>query len=221
MSRKKNIKYKPSRAYGIGVLFCFGVAFLVIIYVSYANPIIRLEHFYFLFAMIGSLATALTLYLLMAQYNQAQLEKLETEKTSQAKKISAWIDVDYDKDKASSLKQKTPFEKIVISNKSDLPIFNIVLSIVDGRHSDADGRNTPDNFRRCIHTMPPGNGFIVAPNGYHGMGFVGAIEIGFEDSSNHYWVRHGNGSLEGIDEGTLKYYKVPLPPSYSIIQRME
>jgi len=219
MSKKRNIEHKSSLTYGIGVIFCFGIAFSAILYVSYTSPTIRLEHFYFLFGMVGSLATALTLYLLMAQYNQTQLEKIENERRKQAENISAWISLDerlYGK-----FEFKMQREIIVLSNRSNLPIYNVVVSIVDGRHGDADGNNTPTEFQRYIHTLPPGNGFIFSPQGYQGMGFVGAVEVGFEDSGNRSWVRHGNGSLEEINEGTLKYYKVALPPTYDIVQRME
>lgn len=219
MSIKRNDRHKSSRAYGMGVIICFSTAFSAIIYIPYTNPTIRLEHFYFLFGMIGSLATALTLYLLMTQYNQTQLEKIENASRKQAENISAWISIDerlYGK-----FEFKMQREIIVLSNRSNLPIYNVVVSIVDGRHGDADGKKTPTEFQRYIHTLPPGNGFVFSPQGYQGMGFVGAVEIGFEDSGNRSWVRHGNGGLEEIYEGIFKHYDVTLPPSYDTVQRME
>lgn len=219
MSKKRNTKYISGRAYSVGIIFCFGIAFSAIIYISYINPLIRLEHFSFLFGMIGSLATAFTLYLLMVQYGQSQSEKIENENRKQAENISAWISIE--EKIHSSGHFKTKRKTIVLSNKSNLPIYNVVVSIVDGRHSDADGKNVPKEFQRYIHIVPPGDGIIIAPHGYQGMNFVGAVEIGFEDSGNRSWVRRGNGRLEKIAEDTFEYYKVASPPSYDDVQKME
>lgn len=201
------------------IIVCSSFVLLGIIHFSQVNPIIRFEHFYFLFGIIGSIATALTLIFLVVQTNQAQKEKRQIEKISQAKMVSAWLDIKHQE--VGTGKFKTSREIIMISNRSDLPIFNVVLSIVDGRNSDADGITTPKEFQKCIHVIPPGNWFIAAPIGYNGMGFVGAIEIGFEDSSNRSWIRRGNGSLEEIRSEIMKRYKVDLPPSYDIVQRIQ
>lgn len=181
-----------------------------IVFYAHQNPTVRLDHFESLATVLGSFATALTLYWLVVERNAVQQEKADKEKLSQAEGVSVWLEW---RTRQQAL--------ITVSNKSHSPIYNVVLCVVDGRDANSDGRKTPEEFRRYVHLLPPGVSTVEAPKGFSGAGFIGAIEIGFDDTNNRTWIRKGNGRLiEGTEETTLRHYAVHLPPTYSDVKRV-
>ena len=190
-------------------LFFGGIALF-----AYQSPIVRLDHFASLATVLGSLATAATLIWLVLERDQLQKEKRETEKRKQAVGVSAW------------LSQKTipgkhlPRQVIILNNNSDSPIYNLVISIVDARDSNAKGEETPEEFRQIVDASPPGQVFCFAPEGYMGAGFHPSVEIGFSDADGNHWVRRGNGRLEGLPEDTFGHYRISHPPVYEPLHKL-
>lgn len=193
--------------------FFFLLGFGGIVLIAYRSPYIRLEHFAYLFGMVGSLATALTLYWLVLERNQLQKEKIEVEKKRQAVGASAWL--------TKRIFSRTSRQIIILNNNSDAPIYKVVVSIVDARDKDARGEETPEEFRCVVDAVPPGQTFCFAPTGYGGMGFHPSVEIAFSDVNGRYWSRRGDGLLEELTEEPFVRYKIPQPPVYEQLHELQ
>lgn len=196
------LKYRES------LIALFALATLLIGLTSLAaisknSPVIRLEHFSFLASIVGAIISTVTLYKLVSDRN-------EKYRIGQADKISAWL-----------LKKNGQYSNdiIMISNASPAPIYNVVVTIVDGRDRESDGRKSDKAFQRYVQMVPPGKAYLSAPTGYSGMSFIPAIEIAFEDWNNATWVRNGSGLLEEVvAKTTTDFYQVGAPVAYSDIQ---
>jgi len=195
-----------------GVEFFLLLGFGGIVLVAYRSPYIRLEHFAYLFGMVGSLATALTLYWLVLERNQLQKEKAETERKKQAVGASVWL--------TKRTFSHASHKLIILNNNSDSPIYNVIASIVDTRNKDAKGEETPEEFRRIIDAVPPGQTYCFAPTGYSGMGFHASVEVAFSDANGVHWVRRGNGRLEELAEEPFIHYAIPQPPTYEELHQL-
>ena len=193
----------------MAALLCLLLFLGGVVYFSYNDPIVRLEHFAFLFGILGSLATAGTLIWLVVERSQLQNEKWESEEQKQAAGVSTWLS-----QKAFGSPKHYSKEIIVLNNNSDSPIYNVVVSIVDARNKDAKGEETPDEFRRIVAASPPGQAFCMSPEGYMGMGFHPSVEIAFSDANGKHWVRRGNGRLEELAEDPFIHYEIVQPPAY-------
>lgn len=205
---------KSSKWTFVGILLCVLIILGSSAVVAYFSPNIRLEHFAFVFEIIGSLATAATLIWLVVERDQLQKEKRESEKREQAAGVSTWLS------KKAFHSGHLMRQTIVLNNNSDSPIYNIVVSIVDARNKDAKGEETPEEFRRVIDASPPGQAFCLAPEGYMGMGFHPSVEIAFSDANGNHWVRRGNGQLKELPEDPFVYYKIPQPPVYEDLHEL-
>lgn len=194
------------------IFLCMLVFLGGLAWVAYGSPLIRLEHFAYMFGIIGSLATALTLYWLVLERNQLQKEKTEAEKKRQAVGTSVWLTK-----KTFSYASR---QIIILNNNSDAPIYKVIVSIVDTRNKDAKGEETPEEFRRVIDAVPPGQTFCFAPTGYGGMGFHPSVEIAFSDVNGRYWVRRGDGLLEELAEEPFVRYGIPQPPTYEQLHEL-
>lgn len=181
-------------------------------WVAYISPLIRLEHFAYMFGVIGSLATALTLFWLVLERNQLQKEKTETERKRQAVGVSAWL--------TKRTFSHASHQIIILNNNSDAPIYRVVVPIVDARNKDAKGEETQEEFRPVIDAVPPGQTFCFAPKGYSGMGFHPSVEIAFSDANGNYWARRGDGRLEELTEDPFTNYQIPQPPIYEQIYEL-
>ena len=197
------------------VAICILIFLGCVVVYSYSDPQVRLEHFAFLFGIIGSLSTAATLYWLVVERNQLQKEKNENEKRAQAKGTSAWLSK-----RTFGARAQVTQPIIVLNNNSDSPIYNVVVSIVDARNVDAMGEQTPSEFRKIVDASPPGQVFCMAPTGFGGMGFHPSVEIAFSDANNNHWVRRGHGQLEELDEDPFLHYKIEQPPLYEPIHEL-
>lgn len=196
----------------MGIVFFFSLGFGGLIWYSYTNPYVRLEHFAYLFGMVGSLATALTLIWLVLERDQLQKEKIDSEKRKQAAGASAWL--------TKKTFSHASHQIIILNNNSDSPIYSVVVSIVDARDQDAKGEVTPEEFRRIVDAVPPGQTYCFAPTGYGGMGFHPSIEIAFSDTNGIHWVRRGNGRLEELMDEPFIHYKVSQPPTYEQLHEL-
>lgn len=151
----------------------------------------------------------MTLIWLVIERNQLQKEKREATKRKQAAGVSTWLS-----SRTFGTKVHYKRQVVILNNNSDSPIYNLVVSIVDARNTDAKGEENPEEFRRAIDASPPGQVFCFAPEGYSGMGFRAGVELAFSDANGNHWVRRSNGKLESLTENPFNHYKISQPPTY-------
>lgn len=123
--------------------------------------------------------------------------------SEQAEQIFAWL---IDKGESGQATVK-------IINKSNLPVYKIILSIVNIQNDTSNGLDTPEYFRTFLILITPGESSIkVEP--HRGMNFISGIEIAFEDFNRRYWIRKADNSLQSLKVPPQEYYNIPTPISW-------
>jgi hypothetical protein len=133
----------------------------------------------------------------------------------QAENISAWADAE---------KGGGKYAILAILNKSNEPIYHVIVSIVafqgagprDARELDP---HTP--FRAFISSVPPGRTLVKVDGGYRGMSFHPGVEIAFVDKANRSWIRKGHGELVSIENNPTSYYNLTGPFSWQLPKTTE
>jgi hypothetical protein len=137
-------------------------------------------------------------------------KQYEYEVRKQAEHVSAWVDHEI----ANGV-----HTVIAISNRSNEPIYQVIVSIVAFRGAGPTYQgNLTNHFRGFASVAPPGEVFLKVDGGYHGMGFRPSVEIAFADRSNRYWVRKGQGELTSISKDPASYYELTEPLDWQLPQ---
>ncbi|MBC3897998.1 hypothetical protein GH811_00025 [Acetobacterium malicum] len=164
---------------------------------------------------VGSLLTAIALFIAFYQINQEKISNREERVHQENEKRLELAASVY-----SYLKEK---DKIVIVNNSDYPIYDIIAGTVlvpltfnDGHGnvlSSADKFNplsTSTNLYRVYSVPPKSEQIVVIKCVGGGCGKVAGSAIAFRDTRNGYWIRESNGKLEHI-ENYCEYFENEIP----------
>lgn len=123
----------------------------------------------------------------------------------QANLVSAWL----------IAKEFESMTCVAISNLSNLPVYKMIISLVNVQNNASDGRYAPSLFRTYLSVIPPGKSYAMIEL-HQGMSFTPGIEIGFEDFNRRYWIRSGDNIVKSIVTPPYKYYNLTLPLSWEI-----
>jgi len=124
----------------------------------------------------------------------------------QAARITAWVLTSQKSD------QKTD-DVIRISNQSFSPVYRCVATFVI---NEQDGRHFPQEYRRIITAIPPGEWQLAAPKGWRGVFARPGVEIAFTDAHGVHWIRNAAGKLRKSRTPAIKHYGVELPYSLDL-----
>ncbi|OAA91283.1 hypothetical protein [Clostridium ljungdahlii] len=165
-------------------------------------------------AIITAIASAIGVIINIRRDIKSRNKQNEIEEKSQALKISAYLEND---------------EKLYIINSSDLPIYNVVITVIHKRgHTlrkgedlwkeelalDIDDKLKSQfyNSQVAVYDVIPTGRFKkedIFPS--HSMGDWHAtnanrVEISFTDSSSNSWIKRADGKLEKIEVTPYDYY---------------
>ena len=155
-------------------------------------------------SIIASLGTIITSVILIIQFYQEK----KRNKTKQASLISCWLN--------ESDKQSNPLEEcIVISNDSELPIYEVCVScddlniIASGKFTDCIGKK--EENCAYIPVIPPGSYKVHLEYKGRGMCHLFNSSITFKDTFGNYWTRNAIGVLRCHKENTATIRNLCLP----------
>lgn len=132
------------------------------------------------------------------------------EKLAQPSSIAAWLE----RDSAGE-------SRIVIRNDSDLPVYEVVATIVvtngTGCSKGEDlGFTCP--YRKILDLVPSGlHSVAIDMGGFYGMHRHPLVEISFVCAKGKSWVRRGDGTLDEFDLSPFNYYKLGLPVAFDSV----
>jgi hypothetical protein len=157
-------------------------------------------------AWISGIGTLSAAWIAVAQYRKNSQDKARSYRQEQAGKITSWV-----------LDNNGQTAWHVISNQSENPIYEVIVSLVAFQGAgDAIGKTTPINFRRFLSVVPPGT-YYVKTDGHSGMSFHPSSCVAFTDTQGVSWLRKGDGGL--VELGTQKpmeFYDVPRPIGWEL-----
>lgn len=133
------------------------------------------------------------------------------EQLFQAKKISCWIESD-------NFLREDPETRIAILNDSNLPIYDVIVSIDDVLSSQI---STGDE--RCSYcSIIPSGCYLVSTHPIDPyMNHIFNASITFRDSQGRSWVRNAKGELSEIRKKTIfSLREITLPPTESSKKRL-
>lgn len=152
--------------------------------------------------IITSLGTIIAIFTLVHQIKQEKDEK----KWRQATKISTWVDED---SILTKFDDTVYDENIIISNDSEQPIYDAVLSIDSVEELSSELQND-DSYIYYIKCIPPGL-YVLYAKGYgKGMCKQYNSSICFRDVKGNYWSRSAAGILTEISN-SIDYRKLSRP----------
>lgn len=150
---------------------------------------------------IASIGTIITSWILIHQFRQERSEN----KRRQASLVSCWLD---------ETDNQIMKECIIVSNDSELPIYEVCVSCDDLNVSNidkvADCVGTKDQCA-YVPVIPPGRYKILTEYQGRGMCHLFNSSITFKDTYGNYWTRNAIGSLVCHKDSTTKIRKLDLP----------
>ena len=141
---------------------------------------------------------------------------IEEKKWSQAEEISTWV-------KSDGLQVKyedTIYDElIIISNASNQPIYDAVLSIdiVDGENTVFHNNKDYIYYVLCV---PPGDYMLEAKSFGKGMCKQFNASICFRDVKGRCWCRYASGILKEIKESSIDFRQLDRPVLPEEIRRI-
>lgn len=129
------------------------------------------------------------------------------EKMAQPSSIAAWLE-----------REPTGETCIVIRNDSDLPVYEVVATIVvtngAGCYKGEDLESSYQ-YRKILDLIPPGlHSVAIDMGGFYGMHRHPLVEIAFVCAKGKSWVRRGDGALDELDASPFNYYELGLPIAF-------
>ena len=160
----------------------------------------RVAMCYQFFTWISSCGTLVALGALIYQMNtDHQLKEWE-----QAKCVAAWIEDDFIENEHGL------FSMIIISNKSDLPIYDVVISR-DLVTETVSEMGKGDENCTYFQSVAPGNYKAMIKSNGHGMSHRFNASISFRDANGKYWYRDATGHLRKIKESAIDQRELTRP----------
>ena len=166
---------------------------------------------------VAGIGTVSAFFLAFIQLEAERKRKRADQYEGQAKTISAWIA----KETPPKAQGEGPAAWIAISNSSNEPIYEVVVTIVKFPHGKGvdtldDGKNVPVEFRAFVSSVPPGISYASVSGAYRGMHFQPAVETAFKDKNGNYWVRGKGGSTFALDKDPVLHYGFHHPMSWAL-----
>lgn len=153
--------------------------------------------------VLGALATAAALIVgyVQLKVNTGEIDRQRQEQTEaaireQAVRVSAWHE---------------ELGKVTVRNASDLPIYEVVVSVIDQR--DPTAAAPTQDFMSYSSVVATGDQTLLVNPTYMGMSFEPGAEISFRDASGRNWHRDGSGTLTEINQSPIDYYGLSRPVS--------
>lgn len=142
--------------------------------------------------------------------NEEDERQKTTEKLAQSSSIAAWLERD-----------PTGESCIVIRNDSDLPVYEVVTTIVVTNGAGCckgEDLESPYQYRKILDLIPPGlYSVAIDMGGFYGMHRHPLVEIAFVCAKGKSWVRRGDGVLDELDASPFNYYELGLPIDFDMV----
>ena len=154
----------------------------------------------------------LTVYVVLrdTRHMNEQDERQEmAEKLAQPSSIAAWLERD-----------STGESRIAIRNDSDLPVYEVVATIVVTHGAGCckgEDLDPPYQYRKILDLIPPGlHSVAIDMGGFYGMHRHPLVEIAFVCAKGKSWVRRGDGALDELDVSPFNHYELGLPIDFDM-----
>ena len=155
----------------------------------------------------------LTVYVVLrdTRHMNEQDERQEmAEKLAQPSSIAAWLERD-----------STGESRIAIRNDSDLPVYEVVATIVVTHGAGCckgEDLESPYQYRKMLDLIPPGlHSVAIDMGGFYGMHRHPLVEIAFVCAKGKSWVRRGDGALDELDDSPFSHYELGLPIDFHMV----
>lgn len=155
----------------------------------------------------------LTVYVVLRDtrhMNEQDERQKMAEKLAQPSSIAAWLERD-----------PTGESRIVIRNDSDLPVYEVVATIVvtnGAGYSKGEDLEFSYQYRKILDLIPPGlHSVAIDLGGFYGMHRHPLVEIAFVCAKGKSWVRRGDGALDELDVSPFDYYELGLPIDFDMV----
>lgn len=142
--------------------------------------------------------------------NEEDERQKTAEKLAQPSSIAAWLE-----------REPTGETRIVIRNDSDLPVYEVVATIVvtnGAGCSKGEDLGFSCLYRKILDLVPPGlHSVAIDMGGFYGMHRHPLVEISFVCAKGKCWVRRGDGVLDELDVSPFNYYELGLPIDFDMV----
>lgn len=142
--------------------------------------------------------------------NQEDERQEMAEKLAQPSSIAAWLE-----------REPTGETCIVIRNDSDLPVYEVVATIVVTHGAGCckgEDLEPSYQYRKILDLIPPGlHSVAIDMSGFYGMHRHPLVEIAFVCAKGKSWVRRGDGALDELDASPFNYYELGLPVAFDMV----
>ena len=142
--------------------------------------------------------------------NEEDERQKTAEKLAQTSSIATWLE-----------REPTGETCIVIRNDSDLPVYEVVATIVVTHGAGCCNREDlkPSyRYRKILDLIPPGlHSVAIDMGGFYGMHRHPLVEIAFVCAKVKSWVRRGDGALDELDASPFNYSELVLPIDYDSV----
>jgi hypothetical protein len=147
---------------------------------------------------LGSIATAIALFLLLAQWR----DQVASGERAQASLVSAWV---------TNINEPGFGTRAVLNNAGTEPVYRVIVWLVS-----VTGNGPPDGKAAAVgqvqpftlSILPPGQFPTRLPEFHYGAHSRAGLEISFTDAANRHWVRQPNGQLVQINAPGAEYYGI-------------
>ncbi|VYU11624.1 Uncharacterised protein [Collinsella aerofaciens] len=164
-------------------------------------------------AFCAAVTLCLTIYVVWrdTRHMNTDDKRLKTaEKLAQPSSIAAWLERD-----------PTGDARIVIRNDSDLPVYEVVATIVVTHGAGCckgEDLESPYQYRKILDLIPPGlHSVSIDMGGFYGMHRHPLVEIAFVCAKGKTWVRRGNGTLDELNVSPFNHYELGLPIDFDLV----
>lgn len=142
--------------------------------------------------------------------NKEDERQKTAEKLAQPSSIAAWLE-----------RELTGETSIVIRNDSDLPVFEVVATIVVTKGAGCckgEDLGPSYQYRKKLDLIPPGlHSVAIDMGGFYGMHRHPLVEIAFVCAKGKFWVRRGDGILDELDVLPFNHYELGLPIDFDMV----
>lgn len=132
------------------------------------------------------------------------------EKLAQPSSIAAWLE-----------REPTGETRIVIRNDSNLPVYEVVATIVVTNGAGCckgEDLGSSYQYRKILDLIPPGlHSVAIDMGGFYGMHRLPLVEIVFVYTKGKSWVRRGDGVLDELDVSPFNHYEPGLPIDFDMV----
>lgn len=145
------------------------------------------------------------------QHMNKEDERQKTaEKLAQPSSIAAWLE-----------RETTGETRIVIRNDSDLPVYEVVATIVVTNGAGCckgEDLGSSYQYRKKLDLIPPGlHSVAIDMGGFCGMHRHSLVEIAFVCAKGKSWVRRGDGVLDELAVSPFSHYELGLPIDFDML----